>query len=90
MAMVLVDLKKIVQAETGAPPVDCVITVPSYFNDAQVRAGIEDYEVRDCCLEHSCTLEHASIPENNNNMLNKKVVPLLSMKLQNGRAKSRA
>lgn len=35
MAMVLVDLKGIAAAETGMPPVDCVITVPVYYSEPQ-------------------------------------------------------
>lgn len=35
MAMVMVDLKKIAERETGHPPVDCVLSVPVYYTEAQ-------------------------------------------------------
>lgn len=35
MAMVLVDLKKIAEVETGTAPVDCVLTVPVFYTEAQ-------------------------------------------------------
>lgn len=40
LAMVLVDLKKIAEHETGVPPVDCVITVPAYYTEAQRYATL--------------------------------------------------
>ncbi|KAJ9519756.1 hypothetical protein QJQ45_013439 [Haematococcus lacustris] len=35
MAMVLVDLKKIAENESGVPPVDCVLSVPVFYDEPQ-------------------------------------------------------
>ena len=35
MAMILVDLKKIVETEAGTTVTDCVLSVPTYFNEAE-------------------------------------------------------
>ena len=35
MAMLLVDLKKIVETEAGTTVTDCVIAVPTYYNEAE-------------------------------------------------------
>jgi heat shock protein 4 len=45
MAMVLVDLKKIAEAESGVPPIDCVISVPAYFGEAQRYAMINAAQI---------------------------------------------
>ncbi len=45
MAMVLVDLKKISEAETGVPPVDCVLTVPVFYTEAQRHAMINAAQI---------------------------------------------
>jgi heat shock protein 4 len=45
VAMVLVDLKKIAEAETGVPPIDCVITVPSYYTERQRYAMLNAAQI---------------------------------------------
>lgn len=45
MAMVLVDLKKIAEAESGIPPVDCVLSVPVYYGEAERYAMLNAAQI---------------------------------------------
>ena len=38
LAMVIVDLKKVAELEGGAPVVDCALSVPAFYTDAERRA----------------------------------------------------
>lgn len=46
MAMVLVDLKRIAEAEGGIPVTDCSISVPTYFTEAERYAMLNAAQVR--------------------------------------------
>eukprot|EP00285_Hemiselmis_virescens_P017845 CAMPEP_0173379466 /NCGR_PEP_ID=MMETSP1356-20130122/2399_1 /TAXON_ID=77927 ORGANISM="Hemiselmis virescens, Strain PCC157" /NCGR_SAMPLE_ID=MMETSP1356 /ASSEMBLY_ACC=CAM_ASM_000847 /LENGTH=841 /DNA_ID=CAMNT_0014332803 /DNA_START=62 /DNA_END=2587 /DNA_ORIENTATION=- len=45
LAMLLVNLKHTAEAHNKSPSVDCVISVPCYFNDAQRRAVLDAAEI---------------------------------------------
>ena len=45
MAMILVDLKLIAEAETGIPPVDCVLSVPEYYGEAERYAMLNAAQI---------------------------------------------
>jgi heat shock protein 4 len=45
MAMVLVDLKRIAEADTGIPTTDCAISVPDYFTEAERYAMLNASQV---------------------------------------------
>jgi len=45
VAMVLVDLKKIAEAESGVPPVDCVLSVPIYYGEAERYAMLNAAQI---------------------------------------------
>lgn len=45
MAMVLVDLKKIAETESGVPAVDCVLSVPVYFGESERYAMLNAAQI---------------------------------------------